>query len=154
MSGHFRNNPLRQLSEKSSRCVSKTQVVHHKYLQDKSPNKHTNTAGKRSESGLTQSLCLQVLLTFSFLPASLVLRLLSSSHCCLLLWGLTGWCRAFPTTHNGGGHWACPSCRLQLIMTVGALWGACVKHRTRDRICHLWCFLKIYYTISSFLKSN
>lgn len=71
MSGHFQNNPLQQLSEKSSCCVSKTQVVHHKYLQDKSPNKHTNTAGKRSESGLTQSLCLQVLLTFSFLPASL-----------------------------------------------------------------------------------
>lgn len=79
MSGHFRNNPLRRLAETSSRCVSKTQVVHHKYLQDKSPNKHTNTAGKRSESGLTQSLCLQVLLTFSFLPASLLLLLLSSS---------------------------------------------------------------------------
>lgn len=75
----FEITPFRQLSEKSSRCVSKTQVVHRKYLQGKSPNKHTNTAGKRSESGLTQSLRLQVLLTFSFLPASRLLFLLLSS---------------------------------------------------------------------------
>lgn len=124
-------------------CVSKTQVVRHKYLKSHInterlwPDPHCHWVCQQHPAFL---LFLLLLLRFSTSSCPLLFFL---SSCCLLLWALTGRCQAFPTTLLGGEEdGRRPSRCLQLITTAAEPLGVVrLKHTTQSLNRHLMSLL-------------